>query len=114
MYVGFIALMSNLHYSRTNFVEKHINQDRWFDRGFTFWDEKGISSNTTQAKIADSMKTKSVTKLKTDQMKASARGAVAETPMPVLSRKSFNKLPQWDFEDVYNQDAPPRPTVRML
>ncbi|XP_054455504.1 alpha-N-acetylgalactosaminide alpha-2,6-sialyltransferase 1-like, partial [Anoplopoma fimbria] len=37
--------------------------------------------------------------------------AVAETPMPVLSRKSFKKLPEWDFEDIYNQDAPPRQTT---
>ncbi|XP_029954069.1 alpha-N-acetylgalactosaminide alpha-2,6-sialyltransferase 1-like [Salarias fasciatus] len=34
----------------------------------------------------------------------------AETPIPIIFRKSFNKLPQWDFEDTYNQDAPPRPT----
>uniref|UniRef100_A0A672H5S8 alpha-N-acetylgalactosaminide alpha-2,6-sialyltransferase n=1 Tax=Salarias fasciatus TaxID=181472 RepID=A0A672H5S8_SALFA len=31
--------------------------------------------------------------------------------MPVLSKKAHKKLPQWDFEEVYNQDAPPRPTV---
>ncbi|XP_028264321.1 alpha-N-acetylgalactosaminide alpha-2,6-sialyltransferase 1-like [Parambassis ranga] len=34
-----------------------------------------------------------------------------ETPMPVLLMNSFQKLPQWDFEDVYNQDTPPRPTM---
>jgi len=39
---------------------------------------------------------------------------VPETPIPILSRQSFKKLPQWDFEDVYNQDASPRPTVSML
>ncbi|XP_045925740.1 alpha-N-acetylgalactosaminide alpha-2,6-sialyltransferase 1-like [Micropterus dolomieu] len=44
-------------------------------------------------------------------MGASTRGAVAETPMPILSRNSFKKLPQWDFEDVYNQDAPRRQTT---
>uniref|UniRef100_A0A8C3ATD4 alpha-N-acetylgalactosaminide alpha-2,6-sialyltransferase n=1 Tax=Cyclopterus lumpus TaxID=8103 RepID=A0A8C3ATD4_CYCLU len=32
----------------------------------------------------------------------------AETPMPVLYRKSFKKYPEWEFEDIYNQDAPPR------
>ncbi|CAI5658437.1 unnamed protein product [Oreochromis niloticus] len=37
--------------------------------------------------------------------------AVAETPMPLLYRGNFTKLPQWDFDDVYNQDAPPRPTT---
>ncbi|KAE8284218.1 Alpha-N-acetylgalactosaminide alpha-2,6-sialyltransferase 1 [Larimichthys crocea] len=31
--------------------------------------------------------------------------------MPVLFKKSFKKLPMWDFEDVYNQDAPLRPTT---
>ncbi|KAM9336928.1 alpha-N-acetylgalactosaminide alpha-2,6-sialyltransferase 1-like [Symphorus nematophorus] len=36
---------------------------------------------------------------------------MAETPMPVLSGKSFDRLPQWDFDDVYNQDAPPRHTT---
>ncbi|XP_070847205.1 alpha-N-acetylgalactosaminide alpha-2,6-sialyltransferase 1.1 [Chaetodon trifascialis] len=40
--------------------------------------------------------------------RVSTHAAVAETPMPILSVKSFDKLPRWDFEDVYNQDAPPR------
>uniref|UniRef100_A0A3B4EWS2 alpha-N-acetylgalactosaminide alpha-2,6-sialyltransferase n=1 Tax=Pundamilia nyererei TaxID=303518 RepID=A0A3B4EWS2_9CICH len=35
----------------------------------------------------------------------------AETPMPLLYRRNFTKAPQWDFDDVYNQDAPPRPTT---
>ncbi|XP_030611135.1 alpha-N-acetylgalactosaminide alpha-2,6-sialyltransferase 1-like [Archocentrus centrarchus] len=43
--------------------------------------------------------------------KSSTHGAVAETPMPLLYIKDFQKLPHWDFEDVYNQDAPPRPTT---
>ncbi|XP_059181251.1 alpha-N-acetylgalactosaminide alpha-2,6-sialyltransferase 1-like [Centropristis striata] len=33
--------------------------------------------------------------------------AVPETPMPILYRKNYTKLPQWDFDDVYNQDAHP-------
>nr|XP_019963592.1 PREDICTED: alpha-N-acetylgalactosaminide alpha-2,6-sialyltransferase 1-like [Paralichthys olivaceus] len=72
-----------------------------------FWDKRGISGtppavfiNTTQAKTADA-----VTMVKTGRMETSPQGAEAETPIPVLSRKSFTKLPQWDFEDVYNQDA---------
>ncbi|XP_047464155.1 alpha-N-acetylgalactosaminide alpha-2,6-sialyltransferase 1-like [Mugil cephalus] len=40
-------------------------------------------------------------------MKASTNAPAAETPMPVLSKKSFKKLPKWDFEDVYNQDGRP-------
>ncbi|XP_032359098.1 alpha-N-acetylgalactosaminide alpha-2,6-sialyltransferase 1 isoform X1 [Etheostoma spectabile] len=62
---------------------------------------------THTAKKADSTKTK----LKTDQMSRSTLGAVVETPMPVLSKASFKKLPQWDFDDVYNQDVPPRQTT---
>ncbi|XP_020556062.2 alpha-N-acetylgalactosaminide alpha-2,6-sialyltransferase 1-like [Oryzias latipes] len=34
-----------------------------------------------------------------------------ETPIPIIYRKSFSKLPQWDFEDAYNQDTPPRLTT---
>uniref|UniRef100_A0A8C5HU18 alpha-N-acetylgalactosaminide alpha-2,6-sialyltransferase n=1 Tax=Gouania willdenowi TaxID=441366 RepID=A0A8C5HU18_GOUWI len=34
-----------------------------------------------------------------------------ETPMPVMSRKTFRSIPHWDFEDVYIQDSPPRPAT---
>ncbi|XP_043958899.1 alpha-N-acetylgalactosaminide alpha-2,6-sialyltransferase 1-like [Gambusia affinis] len=34
-----------------------------------------------------------------------------ETPGPIINLNSFKKLPQWSFEDVYNLDAPPRPTT---
>lgn len=34
-----------------------------------------------------------------------------ETPIPIIKKSSFNKLPWWSFEDMYNLDAPPRPTV---
>ncbi|XP_077407710.1 alpha-N-acetylgalactosaminide alpha-2,6-sialyltransferase 2-like [Vanacampus margaritifer] len=34
-----------------------------------------------------------------------------ETPMPILLKTNFSKLPAWDFEDVYNQDAAPRNTL---
>ncbi|KAM9716396.1 alpha-N-acetylgalactosaminide alpha-2,6-sialyltransferase 1.1 [Menidia menidia] len=36
---------------------------------------------------------------------------VPETPIPILYKKNFTKLPRWDFEDIYNQDAPPRLTT---
>lgn len=67
-------------------------------------------------KIHESLGIKSVTKLKPDQVKTTIHGPppVPETPMPPLSKKDFEKLPQWDFEDVYNQDAPPRQTVSMF
>ncbi|XP_037318809.2 alpha-N-acetylgalactosaminide alpha-2,6-sialyltransferase 2-like [Pungitius pungitius] len=35
----------------------------------------------------------------------------AETPAPVLLRKTFKKLPRFAFEDIYNQDASRRPTT---
>ncbi|KAM8728996.1 alpha-N-acetylgalactosaminide alpha-2,6-sialyltransferase 1-like [Acanthopagrus schlegelii] len=50
-------------------------------------------------------------KAKTDQTTAATHAAAGETPMPILSRESFSKFPQWDFEDVYNRDAPPRHTA---
>ncbi|XP_033468044.1 alpha-N-acetylgalactosaminide alpha-2,6-sialyltransferase 1-like isoform X2 [Epinephelus lanceolatus] len=73
---------------------------------FDFWD---ITGNYSAAKTADSTTTNPVTKLKVDQMRSSTHAAVAETPMPILFKKSFRKAPRWDFDDVYNQDAPPRP-----
>ncbi|XP_039472721.1 alpha-N-acetylgalactosaminide alpha-2,6-sialyltransferase 1-like [Oreochromis aureus] len=36
-------------------------------------------------------------------------GLPHETPMPLLYKKDFKKLPMWAFEDAYNQDAQPRP-----
>ncbi|XP_049916082.1 alpha-N-acetylgalactosaminide alpha-2,6-sialyltransferase 1-like [Epinephelus moara] len=73
---------------------------------FDFWD---ITGNYSVAKTADSTTTNPVTKLKVDQMRSSTHAAVVETPMPILFKKSFRKAPRWDFDDVYNQDAPPRP-----
>ncbi|KAM4624586.1 alpha-N-acetylgalactosaminide alpha-2,6-sialyltransferase 1-like [Polymixia lowei] len=35
-------------------------------------------------------------------------GSHLVTPMPILFRKNFQKLPQWDFDDVYIQDSHPR------
>ncbi|XP_008435221.1 alpha-N-acetylgalactosaminide alpha-2,6-sialyltransferase 1-like [Poecilia reticulata] len=37
--------------------------------------------------------------------------ASSETPIPMILKKFFKKLPQWSFEDIYNLDAPPRPTT---
>ncbi|XP_044033759.1 alpha-N-acetylgalactosaminide alpha-2,6-sialyltransferase 2-like isoform X2 [Siniperca chuatsi] len=97
---------------------RHQDEDSLLKSYIELWVKKGNSTHppavfttTHKAKIADSTKTNQVTKLKTDQMRASTHGAVAETPIPVLLKKSFKKLPQWDFEDVYNQDAPPRQTT---
>lgn len=68
-----------------------------------------MSTTTSPAKNVDSTQTNPVT-----EPKYSTHGAVAETPIPLLYQGNFTKAPQWDFDDVYNQDAPPRPTVSML
>ncbi|XP_040885251.1 alpha-N-acetylgalactosaminide alpha-2,6-sialyltransferase 1-like [Toxotes jaculatrix] len=103
--------------SLTGFSGTHRGEDELLDSNSTIWDLKGNSilpngvSITPQAKPAAFMKTKPVTKQKLDQVKTSTRGAVAETPMPILLKNSFKRRPQWSFEDVYNQDAPPRQTT---
>ncbi|XP_029977826.1 alpha-N-acetylgalactosaminide alpha-2,6-sialyltransferase 1-like [Sphaeramia orbicularis] len=40
-----------------------------------------------------------------------ATASVPETPIPVMYKKNFTKLPQWDFEEVYNVDESPRKTT---
>ncbi|KAM3592641.1 uncharacterized protein V6R79_022753 [Siganus canaliculatus] len=52
---------------------------------------------------------KAVTKVQTEAAGASTHPP--ETPIPILDPGSFKELPQWDFEDVYNQDASPRPST---
>ncbi|MEQ2226010.1 hypothetical protein ILYODFUR_023290, partial [Ilyodon furcidens] len=37
--------------------------------------------------------------------------AASEAPIPIIKQSSFNKFPQWSFEDIYNLDAPPKPTT---
>lgn len=106
-----LLFLSNVLLSWTAFLGRNSHRH---EGSLYVSDKKGNSTpspaTAQKAKIADS--TKKVAKLKTDQ--ASTQAAVAETAMPVLSEKSFDKLPQWDFEDVYNQEAPPRRTVSML
>lgn len=80
---------------------KHVRED-----GLLGSDKKEIpassAATTGQTKVADT------TRKVTDSV------AVAESIVPNISEKSFDRLPQWDFEDVYSQDAPPRHTVSML
>ncbi|XP_061667344.1 alpha-N-acetylgalactosaminide alpha-2,6-sialyltransferase 1-like [Syngnathoides biaculeatus] len=66
---------------------------------------------TAPAKWVTSMP---VTEFEGERENVSTRGVVVvvpvpvpETPMPILLKKDFSKLPVWDFEDVYNQDAAP-------
>ncbi|XP_047466088.1 alpha-N-acetylgalactosaminide alpha-2,6-sialyltransferase 1-like isoform X3 [Mugil cephalus] len=62
---------------------------------------------TLSGKKGNLTKANSVTTPKKHQMKTSTNAPAAETPMPILYKKSFKKLPKWDFEDVYNQDGRP-------
>lgn len=123
MCVASVALLSNFQFSWTAFAEKnkHTGEDRLLGSDIIFWEKKGNSTplpvvfNTSYtAKIAESMTTNPVIKTDLNKISTPLHGGEAETPMPVLYKKSFNKLPRWDFEDVYNQDAPPRHTVSML
>ncbi|XP_054483490.1 alpha-N-acetylgalactosaminide alpha-2,6-sialyltransferase 1-like [Anoplopoma fimbria] len=66
---------------------------------------------TTTHLCESGFSTVATTKTKARNRLRATLEATLRTPMPVLSRKSFKKLPEWDFEDIYNQDAPPRQTT---
>ncbi|XP_041670782.1 alpha-N-acetylgalactosaminide alpha-2,6-sialyltransferase 1-like [Cheilinus undulatus] len=82
---------------------------------FKLWGTKGNSTRppddlkTHGDKLAVSAKANSVSNPKTDPQRVSTREP--ETPMPPLDIKAYKKLPIWDFEDVYNQDALPMQTT---
>uniref|UniRef100_A0A3P8U6U6 alpha-N-acetylgalactosaminide alpha-2,6-sialyltransferase n=1 Tax=Amphiprion percula TaxID=161767 RepID=A0A3P8U6U6_AMPPE len=81
-----------------------------FHSHISFWEIKDNSPllpTDTTTKNVDSTKTNPVVRLEAAEIKTDED----ETPMPVLYKKSFEMLPRWDFEDVYNRDAPPRPTT---
>lgn len=74
-----------------------------------YWEKKLKSgpphpdfSRGFEAEIADSAKNNTTQRI------------VAETPMALLYKKDFKKLPQWDFEDVYSEDTQNRRPVSML
>lgn len=102
-------LSNSFHLSWTALARKatHTGEDSLLDSDNKFGNIKGNSGPPASVFTT-------AQKAKTDQTTASTHAAVGETPMPVLSRESFGKLPQWDFEDVYNRDAPPRHTVSKL
>ncbi|XP_030610101.1 alpha-N-acetylgalactosaminide alpha-2,6-sialyltransferase 2-like [Archocentrus centrarchus] len=111
--VIFILSQEELLKSWTTFPGK--NGLRWESVSFDIkvWGKKGETSGApsvfteaSKAKIVDSTKINPVT-----EPKSSTHGAVTETPMPLLYKTNFTKLPQWNFDDVYNQDAPPRLTT---
>ncbi|KAM3849864.1 alpha-N-acetylgalactosaminide alpha-2,6-sialyltransferase 1-like [Diretmus argenteus] len=76
--------------------------------------------NTTNRTISYARRADLFTQLKPDNMvtgetstpgpAGSPRETPRETPMPILFKKSFHKLPQWDFEDVYARDGPRQTT----
>ncbi|XP_070707757.1 alpha-N-acetylgalactosaminide alpha-2,6-sialyltransferase 1.1 [Pempheris klunzingeri] len=120
--VLFILLWGNLsvNISRAEFSPKTIfrGENRFSDSEIQVLDinrngtlPPAVFTTAQQAKIAVSIQPNPVTKLKTNQSRGVTRSGVGETPITVIYRRSFKKLPQWDFEDVYNQDAPPRQTT---
>lgn len=101
------SLIKSLSWTAVLGNSRHRGEDSLFVSDTKLRDEKG----STTPLPAVFTETNPAATLK---IRASTHAAVAETPMPVLSVKSFKKLPLWDFEGVYNQDAPPRDSVSML
>lgn len=91
------------HFGKRSYTQRW---DSLLDCDNTFGNIKGNSAPTSSVFTT-------AQKAKTDQTTAATHAAAGETPMPILSRESFSKFPQWDFEDVYKRDAPPRHTVSM-
>lgn len=103
------ALLSHFHLSWTAFSGGNLHEGSLLVRD----DNGNVTPSPAEAQkatVAES--TEKVAQLRPDP--TPSHGGAAETAMPVLSEKSFEKLPRWDFEDVYNLDAPPRHTVSML
>lgn len=98
-----VFLLSNFLLSWAAFIGriKHVPED-----GLFVSDKKEIlassAATTVRTKVADTTR------------KVADGVAAAESMVPILPEKSFDRLPQWDFEDVYSQDAPPRHTVSVL
>ncbi|XP_026172033.1 alpha-N-acetylgalactosaminide alpha-2,6-sialyltransferase 1-like [Mastacembelus armatus] len=93
-------------------LTKHNSTYQFFHYNASHRDENGNSRqplvfNITQEKIANSIKTNPNA---TSEITNTTHGQT-ETPIPVLYKTAFSKYPQWDFEDIYNQDAPPRQNI---
>ncbi|XP_047464321.1 alpha-N-acetylgalactosaminide alpha-2,6-sialyltransferase 1-like [Mugil cephalus] len=106
--------VTNFSWTSLSGKVRHIKGNRSHENIVTISGNKGnltprpaVLTTTPQMKKAASTKGNPVTTPKKQQMKTSTNAAAAETPMPVLYKKSFKKLPKWDFEDVYNQDGRP-------
>ncbi|KAL3051699.1 hypothetical protein OYC64_001853 [Pagothenia borchgrevinki] len=103
LYLPWEYSLSRIRWPSLSGKVRHRAHKLFFDLGM----EKG---NSTSADVL-AQKTKLPDYIQTNDQNGPIRGVVAETPMPVLIRSSFKKLPEWDFEDIYNQDAPPRQTT---
>ncbi|XP_061611420.1 alpha-N-acetylgalactosaminide alpha-2,6-sialyltransferase 2-like isoform X1 [Phyllopteryx taeniolatus] len=67
-----------------------------------------VLNRTTPAEWVTSLQ---VTSFGNETVYSPLRVVSSETPMPILLKTNFSKLPFWDFEDVYIQDAAPRNTM---
>ncbi|XP_057708492.1 alpha-N-acetylgalactosaminide alpha-2,6-sialyltransferase 1-like isoform X2 [Corythoichthys intestinalis] len=88
----------------------------WANFGVNFetiiskWHRKENATSSIVLNVTDFTKpvtSTPVTVLKHTTKNSPTRTVAPETSMPILSPKNFSKLPVWDFEDVYNQDAAP-------
>ncbi|KAF3853804.1 hypothetical protein F7725_014492 [Dissostichus mawsoni] len=110
LYLPWEYSLSRIRWPSLSGKVRHRAQKWFFDLGM----EKGNSTSADvfaqKTKLPDYIQTNPGKELKNDQ-NGPIRGVVAETPMPVLIKSSFKKLPEWDFDDIYNQDAPTRQTT---
>ncbi|XP_024659309.2 alpha-N-acetylgalactosaminide alpha-2,6-sialyltransferase 1 isoform X1 [Maylandia zebra] len=80
-------------------IDDSESEDFVLERYRVYWERKLKSGpphpdfEAEIAEIADSAKNNTI------------QCIVAETPMALLYKKDFKKLPRWDFEDVYSKDT---------
>ncbi|KAM9773166.1 alpha-N-acetylgalactosaminide alpha-2,6-sialyltransferase 1.1 [Syngnathus typhle] len=87
------------------FFQENLTGNNWttFSRSFeTITSKQDYKESVTRRTTLNAL----VTELETTKENVSAPGIDPNTPMPILFRSNFSKLPVWDFEDVYNQDGP--------
>ncbi|XP_029953759.1 alpha-N-acetylgalactosaminide alpha-2,6-sialyltransferase 1-like isoform X2 [Salarias fasciatus] len=92
----------NIHTSWLLFSSKRRAGDRFIEANFTIW-TKGKPETPPAAAFTTQKANK--TNLRRE------KSVEAEIPIRPLIMKSFRKLPKWNFDDVYNEDAPSWPTT---
>ncbi|KAF7668171.1 hypothetical protein LDENG_00027190 [Lucifuga dentata] len=114
--VFFILLWGSLCSQSWTSISGNKNGDKNWLADIPFWHKSGNlipapdRLTTVDNITSNPMKANGVT----DKMFTSTHGpatSVGETPIPILFKKDFQKLPQWDFNDVYYPDAQPRPAT---